>query len=143
LEETGNYSDYLERLESAFNPETLPKIMCRYQISAGRNGRNYDCNFNQAADLPSGGIRDIGKLAETPSIPRKIRFGEHWLCLYSRKRFQRKHCCIIKKKKIVFRFSLTQLILRERCFTDPLMITKFLIFTADILLIYSRQPNIY
>ena len=51
----GEYEQYMELLESSFNPSTLDQVMCRNLISVGWEGTIYDCDFNQMLDLP---IRD-------------------------------------------------------------------------------------
>lgn len=53
-------SSYLEFLESNYNPETVPNLMCRNQLSIDYQGYIYDCDFNQMENIPA---RDIsGKL---------------------------------------------------------------------------------
>lgn len=51
LLDSGNLEKYLERLSDAFNPSAAGRVMCRNQISAGWDGRLYDCDFNQALGL--------------------------------------------------------------------------------------------
>ena len=51
LRRAQQYDAYLDRLEQAFNPETLPGLMCRGLISVGYDGRLYDCDFNQMLEL--------------------------------------------------------------------------------------------
>ena len=46
-----NLEKYQERLISAFNPETLDGLMCRYLISVRWDGMLYDCDFNQMLGL--------------------------------------------------------------------------------------------
>jgi radical SAM/Cys-rich protein len=57
LEETGNLTRYMDRLAAAFNPATVDGLMCRSLISISWDGTLYDCDFNQAADLPYSGVR--------------------------------------------------------------------------------------
>jgi radical SAM/Cys-rich protein len=52
LIESSNLERYMERLVAAFNPATVPGLMCRQTISVGWDGRLYDCDFNQMLDLP-------------------------------------------------------------------------------------------
>ena len=42
----------MELIESAFNPVTLDKVMCRDLLSVGWDGSIYDCDFNQMLELP-------------------------------------------------------------------------------------------
>ncbi len=51
LLETGNYAEYMEKLIGAFNPATVPGLMCRNTISVSWDGYLYDCDFNQMLDL--------------------------------------------------------------------------------------------
>lgn len=53
LEASGNLQGYLETLTHAFNPSTLPGLMCRTTLSVAWDGSLYDCDFNQMLDLPS------------------------------------------------------------------------------------------
>ena len=48
----GEYEKYMELLERSFNPATLDQVMCRNLLSVGWDGAIYDCDFNQALDLP-------------------------------------------------------------------------------------------
>jgi radical SAM/Cys-rich protein len=51
LRHAGLYDDYMCRLQAAFNPVTLPGLMCRSLISVGWDGRLYDCDFNQMLEI--------------------------------------------------------------------------------------------
>lgn len=59
---------YMQKLIDAFNPATLPGLMCRDQVSIGWDGKIYDCDFNYACDLPCGDGRTVFSLLEDPSI---------------------------------------------------------------------------
>ncbi len=48
----GEYDRYVNLLESAFNPATLEHVMCRNMLSVGWEGSVYDCDFNQALEMP-------------------------------------------------------------------------------------------
>jgi radical SAM/Cys-rich protein len=81
LRRAGIYDSYIDRLEQAFNPATLPGLMCRSLISVGYDGRLYDCDFNQMLELGLGGGSpatihrlDLDRLAGRP-----IRTGDHCL----------------------------------------------------------------
>jgi len=81
LRVTGQHDAYLGRLEAAFNPATLPGLMCRSLVSVGWDGRLYDCDFNQMLELGlDEGLPltvhglDLGRLRE-----RAIRTAEHCL----------------------------------------------------------------
>jgi radical SAM/Cys-rich protein len=47
----GTYDRYLRMLRDAYNPATLPHLMCRHQIEVGWDGRLYDCDFRLGEDL--------------------------------------------------------------------------------------------
>lgn len=48
LEAEGELDTYLKTLREAFNPATLPHLMCRRQICVDWDGTLYDCDFNLA-----------------------------------------------------------------------------------------------
>ena len=52
LETSGNLHSYMETLVRAFNPTTVPGLMCRNTLSVSWDGRLYDCDFNQMLELP-------------------------------------------------------------------------------------------
>jgi radical SAM/Cys-rich protein len=52
LERSKNYDRYMGKLVAGFNPDTVAGLMCRSLISISWDGRLYDCDFNQALDLP-------------------------------------------------------------------------------------------
>jgi radical SAM/Cys-rich protein len=51
LKRSGNWLDYMQALQSAFNPETVSSVMCRTTLSVGWGGGLYDCDFNQMLNL--------------------------------------------------------------------------------------------
>jgi len=67
LEESGNLESYTQRLVDAFNPATVPGLMCRNTLSVGWDGRLHDCDFNQMleleAALPSAHVTDFDEAA--------------------------------------------------------------------------------
>ncbi len=78
LERRGNYDDYLIRLSRAFNKDSLTGVMCRSLISVAWDGFLYDCDFNQAADLPMGGVRrHINDLQKLPEAGEAIAVDDH------------------------------------------------------------------
>ncbi len=52
LTRDGEYENYMSLLANSFNPATLPGLMCRSTLSVGWDGQLYDCDFNQALELP-------------------------------------------------------------------------------------------
>lgn len=77
LKRTGNLEIYMKKLSDSFNSATLPGLMCRFQISVGYDGKVYDCDFNQAADLPIESGETIFDMKGKPFRKRKIVLGNH------------------------------------------------------------------
>lgn len=79
LELSGQYETYMHTLLDAFNPRAAEGIMCRNLLSVGWDGQLYDCDFNQALELPLGGRRrslwDITSLEQADREP--IAFRDH------------------------------------------------------------------
>jgi radical SAM/Cys-rich protein len=73
LERSGQTEAYMALLVNHFNPATLPHVMCRSLVSVDHAGRLFDCDFNQALDLPAGGARrsvwDVASLDELLEQP--------------------------------------------------------------------------
>jgi radical SAM/Cys-rich protein len=79
LRRASQYDSYMRKLEAAFNPGTVPGLMCRSLISVGWEGTLYDCDFNQMLELGlEGGVPatihdfDLQALAS-----RRIRTDDH------------------------------------------------------------------
>jgi radical SAM/Cys-rich protein len=70
---------YVELLNTSFNPLTLDSLMCRHQISIGWDGTLYDCDFNLALRLPvdHGAPDHISRLDPELLATRKIVTGNH------------------------------------------------------------------
>jgi radical SAM/Cys-rich protein len=47
LQKTDNDEDSVAALANAFNPATLPNIMCKTTLSVAWDGKLFDCDFNQ------------------------------------------------------------------------------------------------
>ncbi len=79
LEREGRREEYMQTLIDAFNPQAALGVMCRNLLSVDWRGELYDCDFNQALDLPLGGRRrtlwDIDTLAAVDREP--IAFAQH------------------------------------------------------------------
>lgn len=78
LEALGGTTAYLERLHAAFNPATLPGLMCRNTVSVGWDGSVYDCDFNQVLALPMAGprhVRDVQVEALGPVVTDRHCYG--------------------------------------------------------------------
>ncbi len=79
LEREGRLDGYMQTLLDAFNPQAALGVMCRNQLSVDWRGELYDCDFNQALELPLAGKRktlwDIDALDD---ITRgRIAFADH------------------------------------------------------------------
>ena len=55
LTRRGESEAYLSLLVNHFNPATLDALMCRHTLSVAYDGQLYDCDFNQALELPLAG----------------------------------------------------------------------------------------
>ncbi len=79
LEREGRYQSYMQTLLDAFNPQAALGVMCRNLLSVDWRGQLYDCDFNQALELPLGGrqrsVWDIAQLADIERGP--IAFADH------------------------------------------------------------------
>ena len=51
LNESENYTGYMDKLISSFNPGAVSGVMCKNTISIGYDGQIYDCDFNQQLEL--------------------------------------------------------------------------------------------
>ena len=79
LERLGAYEEYMTKLMNTFNPAAAEGIMCRSLVSVSYDGKLYDCDFNQMAEMPIGsGLPmtvfnfDLHKL-----LSRRILFASH------------------------------------------------------------------
>ena len=80
LNHTGKLNSYLDKLEAAFNPATLPNLMCRNTLSVHCEGWLYDCDFNQMLELPISGQRlHLRDLRPEMLEGRRIATGTHCL----------------------------------------------------------------
>lgn len=83
LEKHKRQEGYMHLLRDRFNPATLDKLMCLYQIDVAWDGTIYDCDFNLAqgmpANLPSGPgkMPHIGVFDPSRDGRRRIATGDH------------------------------------------------------------------
>ncbi len=79
LMRSGRHDDYMSLLIANFNPETLPRLMCRTLVSVDHTGRLFDCDFNQALALPPPGpVRTIWEIDRISDLAgREIATGGH------------------------------------------------------------------
>lgn len=78
LQEKDKLQAYMDKLTEAFNPETVPTMMCRTYLSVDYEGYCYDCDFNLAA-----GMRCLDRhtifdyLDSSITLKRTIALGDH------------------------------------------------------------------
>jgi len=79
LKRTGRMESYMALLRGAYNPGTLPGLMCRHLISVGWEGTLYDCDFNQMLGmaLSNGRPLKLWDLEPGDLLGRPILTGEH------------------------------------------------------------------
>lgn len=77
LERAGKTTAYLNTLANAFNPQTIPGLMCRSQISVGYDGRVYDCDFNQMLEIEAESVAHIDDFTPERFAARTIRTANH------------------------------------------------------------------
>lgn len=84
LEATGGYERYLKLLAARFNPDAAPNIMCRSLVSVDWRGVLYNCDFNQALDLPmtdsDGTPLTVDDLDEAVRTGNELQLAEHCFC---------------------------------------------------------------
>jgi radical SAM/Cys-rich protein len=78
LAQSGNLSDYLEKLASGFNPCAIDGLMCRALVSVSWDGFLYDCDFNLARGLYMGGRKiHVSEMAGPPEPGSLIAVADH------------------------------------------------------------------
>jgi radical SAM/Cys-rich protein len=79
LEHLGVYEDYMTKLVNAFNPAAAEGIMCRSLLSVGYDGKLYDCDFNQMAEMPIRGSEPmtVFNFDFNSLMNRRIQFASH------------------------------------------------------------------
>ena len=79
LKEKDRLDKYMKLLTESFNPETIPGLMCRHQISIGWDGTLYDCDFNLALNMVMnhGAPDHIDKWDLEHVVGRRIVTGMH------------------------------------------------------------------
>jgi radical SAM/Cys-rich protein len=83
LESRGEYDRYMDLLKNSFNPLVVENLMCRAFLSVGYDGLLYDCDFNQALDLPlkddQGSLLTLDDVDAHSLLGRGVIVGEHCL----------------------------------------------------------------
>lgn len=77
LLKAGKFEFYMDVLVNAFNPSTIPNLMCRDQISIDFNGNIFDCDFNQMLELPVETQKNIRDFDLVAFLNRTIAIRNH------------------------------------------------------------------
>ncbi len=83
LEKSGKLKGYMELLVNNFNIQAAQGVMCLSLVSVGWDGKLYDCDFNQMADIPVGwpgvsGTRNIWEITSFDDIMKeRIALADH------------------------------------------------------------------
>jgi len=77
LNRSGKLEEYFELLERNFNIDTISELMCRKQINIDYDGKVYDCDFNQAAELPLWQNKTIGDISKDDIREKAITIRRH------------------------------------------------------------------
>ncbi len=74
----GSYENYCTLLAEAFQVPAAERLMCKHQISVSWDGKLYDCDFNQALDIPIIQEKaDIWAIEDFGEIGREIVYARH------------------------------------------------------------------
>ena len=75
---SGNFDAYMNKLKSAFNPCSVPGLMCRNSVSISWDGYLFDCDFNLACGLYMGGRKiHISEMQHAPDSGSIIAVADH------------------------------------------------------------------
>lgn len=78
LKADGRYDDYMGLLKESVNYDLLYNAMCRILVSVGWDGRIYDCDFNQALNLPIGGEhKKLWEFSMDEIMEKPVTLSEH------------------------------------------------------------------
>lgn len=78
LRQAKQLDTYLDTLTQAFNPKTVPDLMCRHQVSVAWDGTLYDCDFNLALRMPiQNEAQNIHTITPTNLLRRTIATDTH------------------------------------------------------------------
>ena len=83
LKRSNGYNSYMALLSKSFNPKALKSIMCKNLVSVGWDGILYDCDFNQALNMPikneTGNAIDIDSFDPGAVTGMEVRCADHCL----------------------------------------------------------------
>jgi hypothetical protein len=73
----GYLHTYMQKLASNFNPCTVDGLMCRSLLSVSWDGNVYDCDFNQAEDVPAANVKTHVSELNAPPPGTPIAISDH------------------------------------------------------------------
>lgn len=77
LKNVGKLEAYCNLLANQFNPDAAERIMCLELVSIGWDGKIYDCDFNQALDIPIKNNQTIWDIESYAMAEKEITFSNH------------------------------------------------------------------
>ncbi len=79
LKNNGHLEEYMTLLREAFNPASIPGLMCRNTVNIGWQGEVYDCDFNQQLGLQWGSEKPrlLWEIDPSEIETHPITFSEH------------------------------------------------------------------
>lgn len=74
----GKFEEYYNLLSSSFNEKASERIMCKHQLSLRWDGKIFDCDFNQALDIPVRSEKNtIWAIEDFQEVSKKITYARH------------------------------------------------------------------
>jgi radical SAM/Cys-rich protein len=78
LQVKGEYQSYMELLSKSFNSSAVSEVMCAHMVSISWDGKLFDCDFNQALELPvHSNMKDIWSVETFDDFTNKVVVGNH------------------------------------------------------------------
>jgi radical SAM/Cys-rich protein len=78
LVRSGNFTQYMEKLASSFNPCAVADVMCRTMVSVSWDGYLYDCDFNLAQGIYMSGEKiHVSEMEDRPEDGSPIATADH------------------------------------------------------------------
>lgn len=77
LEDMGKLKDYETLLVEKFNPQAAHNVMCKDLISVSWDGRLFDCDFNQALNIPVNSGKNLWDIPTLNAVDSDIVFKNH------------------------------------------------------------------
>lgn len=78
LKKSGELENYYKLLADNFNPLAAENVMCKEMVSISWDGKLYDCDFNQALEIPmSDKIRTIWEMDKLSDLQNEISIDDH------------------------------------------------------------------